>query len=104
MRIAGNEGPRVWSVALCCLMNSVTSSTAILEFDRFQIIADRRELLAGGRVVELGAREFDLLLVLVEARGSVVSKDELIMRVWPGRVVEEGNLQTAIWALSARLC
>jgi predicted ATPase len=84
-------------------MNSVATSPANLEFDRFQIIADRRELLAGGRVVELGAREFDLLLVLVEARGSVVGKDELIMRVWPGRVVEEGNLQTAIWALRKAL-
>jgi predicted ATPase/DNA-binding winged helix-turn-helix (wHTH) protein len=77
----------------------VATSPASLEFGQFQIIADRRELLAGGRVVELGAREFDLLLVLVEARGSLVSKDELMMRVWPGRVVEEGNLQTAIWAL-----
>jgi predicted ATPase len=80
-------------------MNSVTTTPATLDFGRFQIIIERRELLAGGRVVELGAREFDLLLVLVEARGSVVGKDELMMRVWPGRVVEEGSLQTAIWAL-----
>jgi len=77
----------------------VTTTPANLEFGRFQISIDRRELLAGGRVVELGAREFDLLLVLVEAPGSVISKDELMMRVWPGRVVEEGSLQTAIWAL-----
>jgi len=81
----------------------VTTTPANLEFGRFQISIDRRELLAGGRVVELGAREFDLLLVLVEAPGSVISKDELMMRVWPGRVVEEGSLQTAIWALRKAL-
>ena len=45
------------------------------------------------------ARAFDVLMTLIEARGAVVSKDELIERVWPGRIVEENNLQAQVSAL-----
>jgi len=48
-------------------------------------------------------RAFDILVALIEANGSVVSKDELISRVWPGRVVEEGNLRAQIRALRMAL-
>jgi DNA-binding winged helix-turn-helix (wHTH) protein len=41
----------------------------------------------------------DILQVLVERAGSVVSKDELIARVWPRSVVEEINLRVHIAAL-----
>ncbi|WP_309625060.1 winged helix-turn-helix domain-containing protein, partial [Methylibium sp.] len=40
----------------------------------------------------LGARAFDVLMYLIEQRDRVVSKEELLQRVWPGRVVEENNL------------
>jgi TolB-like protein len=59
----------------------------------------RREVLADGRPIELGGRAFDLLMVLIEANGAVVDKDELMSRVWPGRVIEEGNLRAQIRAL-----
>jgi predicted ATPase/DNA-binding winged helix-turn-helix (wHTH) protein len=49
--------------------------------------------------VELGARAFDVLMTLIEARGAVVSKDALMKRVWPDRIVEENNLQAQISAL-----
>jgi TolB-like protein len=42
-------------------------------------------------------------VALIEANGSVVSKDELISRVWPGRVIEEGNLRAQIRALRMTL-
>jgi DNA-binding winged helix-turn-helix (wHTH) protein len=72
---------------------------AIVEFGRFRVVPHRRELLAEGRPVKLGGRDFDLLITLIEVPGAVVSKDELITRVWPGRIVEENRLQGAIAAL-----
>jgi DNA-binding winged helix-turn-helix (wHTH) protein len=38
-------------------------------------------------------------LALIEAPGAVVGKDELLSRIWPGRIVEENRLQNEIWAL-----
>jgi DNA-binding winged helix-turn-helix (wHTH) protein len=50
-------------------------------------------LVADGVPIELGTRAFDLLLVLVEADGSLVTKDEFVRRVWPGIAVAEENLK-----------
>ena len=60
-----------------------------------------REFLADGRPVQIGGRAFDVLVALVDAEGSVVSKKALIKRVWPDRIVEENNLQIQISALRA---
>jgi len=49
--------------------------------------------------VPIRGRAFDLLLALVERRDRVVSKDELMKLVWPGRVVEEGNLTVHVAGL-----
>ncbi|WP_325170006.1 ATP-binding protein [Methylobacterium sp. C25] len=67
------------------------------------IYPEMRILVRGGQRVELRARAFDLLCVLVEARGSLVGKDELIEKVWSGAVVEENNLQAQISALRKAL-
>ena len=67
-----------------------------IEFRRFKAVPHRRELLADGRLVEIGGRAFDTLMALIDARGKVVSKDELMRRVWPDRVVEENNLPAQI--------
>jgi predicted ATPase/DNA-binding winged helix-turn-helix (wHTH) protein len=77
----------------------VPDAPAIVEFGRFRVEPHRRELLADGRPIKLGGRAFDLLMVLIEASGRVVSKDELMRRVWAGRIVEENSLQGAISAL-----
>src|SRR5438552_5203924 len=69
---------------------------ATIEFGRFKVVRHRRELLADGRPVELGGRAFDTLLALIDARGTVLGKDELMSRVWPDRVVEENNLAAQI--------
>lgn len=63
------------------------------------MLPHRRELLADGQQVRLGAGAFDALMALNEARGGVVSKDQLMARVWPDRVVAEKNLQSYIVAL-----
>jgi len=70
-----------------------------LRFGRFTVIPNRRELLDGGRSVELGGRAFDVLLALIESGGRVVSNEELMNRVWPGRVVEDNSLHAHVSAL-----
>src|SRR5712675_1193015 len=70
-----------------------------IEFGRFRVLPRRRELVIEDRPLELGGRAFDVLLVLIEASGAVVSKDVLMERVWPDRIVEENNLQAQISAL-----
>ena len=72
---------------------------AAIEFGRFRVLPHRRELLAEGRPLELGGRAFDVLMALIEASGAVVSKDVLMNRVWPNRVVEENSLQAQISTL-----
>jgi DNA-binding winged helix-turn-helix (wHTH) protein len=63
----------------------------------------RRQLLADGVPVELGTRAFDLLLVLLEADGSLVTKEELRSRVWPGMIMSEENLKCQISVLRKAL-
>ena len=74
-----------------------------LEFGRFRVLLRQRQLVADGVPVELGTRAFDLLLVLVEAGGSLVTKDELFSHVWPDTVVAEENLKVQISALRKAL-
>ena len=56
-------------------------------------------LVAGGKPVELGARAFDMLLVLVENPGRLVTKATLLERVWPRLVVDENNIPAQIASL-----
>lgn len=68
-------------------------------FGSVEIRPDERRLIVSGTPVALGARAFDLLLLLFENRERVVGKDELIASVWKGSVVEDGNLTVQISAL-----
>ncbi|NKC31109.1 ATP-binding protein [Falsiroseomonas selenitidurans] len=68
-------------------------------FGRFRLVPDRRILAAEDREVPIRGRAFDLLLALVERRDRVVSKDEILELVWPGRIVEEGNLTVHVAGL-----
>jgi DNA-binding winged helix-turn-helix (wHTH) protein len=80
-----------------------TATDTMLEFGRFRVLLRQRRLLAGGLPVELGARAFDILMVLIEADGALVTKDELQSRVWPGVVVAQDNLKVQISALRKAL-
>jgi DNA-binding winged helix-turn-helix (wHTH) protein len=82
--------------------SSAAADTA-LEFGRFRVQLRRRQLLADGVPVELGTRAFDLLLVLLEADGLLITKEELLSRVWPGLVVSEENLKVQVSALRKAL-
>jgi DNA-binding winged helix-turn-helix (wHTH) protein len=63
----------------------------------------QRQLLADGVPIELGTRAFELLLVLLEANGSLISKEQLLARVWPRIVVAEHNLKVQVCALRKAL-
>lgn len=83
--------------------SSPAAADATAEFGRFRVLLRRRQLVADGVPIELGARGFDLLLALVEADGSLVTKEELMSRVWPGIVVAEENLKVQISLLRKAL-
>jgi DNA-binding winged helix-turn-helix (wHTH) protein len=88
------------------LPNRVTGWHSVrdsVEFGRFRVLLRRRRLLADGVPVELGTRAFDLLLVLLEAGGALVTKEELLNQVWPSVVVSEENLKVQISALRKAL-
>jgi len=80
-------------------MAGLPEHPATIEFGRFKVVRHRRELLADGRPVELGARAFETLVALIDARGTVLGKDELMRRVWPDRIVEENNLAAQVSTL-----
>ena len=74
-----------------------------VRFGRFRFDIGQRELSRDGVPVRLGSRALDILSVLASARGDVVTKDELLARVWPGLIVEENNLQVQVSALRKAL-
>ena len=72
-------------------------------FGRFQFDLGRRRLLHDGEPVELGGRALEILCLLASAKGAVLSKDELMTRLWPTRAVAENNLHVHISALRKAL-
>src|SRR5579863_2136190 len=72
---------------------SASNSDTIVRFGRFCVLPRTRQLLAEGTPVEVGSRAFDLLMVLIEARGDLVSNDEIMNRVWPTTSVDETNVR-----------
>jgi TolB-like protein len=74
-----------------------------LSFGRFRLDLGRRILTRDGQPVAVGSRAFDILCVLAAAKGEVVSKDELMSRVWSGVIVDENNIQVHVSALRKAL-
>jgi TolB-like protein/DNA-binding winged helix-turn-helix (wHTH) protein/Flp pilus assembly protein TadD len=78
------------------------STTEIFEFDRFHL--DRRGLFrrdgdAPRAPMEIGSRALDVLRVLLDRPGDLVSRDEIMAAAWPGIVVEDNNLTIQIATL-----
>lgn len=74
-----------------------------LRFDRFELQLEERRVLSAGRELALRGRAFDVLAVLARRAGRLVSKDELLQQVWPGLVVEEGNIAVQVAAVRKAL-
>jgi DNA-binding winged helix-turn-helix (wHTH) protein len=72
-------------------------------FGRFCLMATQRRLERDGTPVIIGCRALDLLIVLVECAGTVVSKRDLMVRVWPHVIVDESNLRVQVSGLRKAL-
>ncbi|RWB98597.1 MAG: tetratricopeptide repeat protein [Mesorhizobium sp.] len=74
-----------------------------LSFGPFCLAAGERLLTREGAPVELGSRALEILIVLTSAPNEVVSKKDLMSRVWPDVVVEEGSLRFQMTGLRKAL-
>lgn len=68
-------------------------------FGPFRLSGSRRFLERAGIPIDLGARALDILIVLVERAGEVVSKRDLMARVWPDVMIDDVNLRVQIMGL-----
>jgi Tol biopolymer transport system component/DNA-binding winged helix-turn-helix (wHTH) protein len=81
----------------------VETTFCYFEFGEFRLDAHRRILQKRGETIHLTPRSFDLLCVMVENAGRVLTHDELLEKVWAGTFVEQGNLKKTISALRQAL-
>src|SRR5215211_7196184 len=79
------------------------STTQFYAFGPFLIDVKRRLLSRDGDAVPLKSKVLDLLLAMVEGRGRLLEKEELLKAVWPGQFVEEANLSVSVSALRRAL-
>ena len=75
----------------------------IYEFGAYRVEVRRRMLLRAGETVPLTPKVFDTLLYLVQRKGELVEKEELMNALWPDTAVEENNLSQNISALRRAL-
>jgi DNA-binding winged helix-turn-helix (wHTH) protein/tetratricopeptide (TPR) repeat protein len=73
------------------------------EFGPYRLDPRTRVLWRAGELVKLPPKALDILLALVEQHGDVVSKEQLLRRVWPDTFVEEANLSVNVSALRKAL-
>ena len=72
-------------------------------FGSYQLVPAQRLLLNSGKSLRLGSRALEILITLVEYAGKIVSKDQLIGRVWPNTAVDEGALRVHVAAVRKAL-
>jgi DNA-binding winged helix-turn-helix (wHTH) protein/pimeloyl-ACP methyl ester carboxylesterase len=80
-----------------------TDEAPVYEFGDFRLEVRERRLLRGGRPVPLTTKVFETLRVLLARSGRLITKDDLMRRIWPDTVVEENNLNHNISALRRAL-
>jgi DNA-binding winged helix-turn-helix (wHTH) protein len=78
------------------------AATAIA-FGPFRVFLMQRLLTKSDKPIQIGSRAFDILVALLERPGELVSKEELIARVWPSTFVEQANLAVQIGGLRRAL-
>jgi len=74
-----------------------------LSFGPFRLLRTQFLLLEGDKPLPVGSRALEILIVLLERRGELVSKQELMARVWPNIFVEPANLTVHMSALRRAL-
>ena len=83
--------------------HAAVPAPAEIAFGSFRLLPAQFLLLEGDKPVRLGSRALEILIVLLERPGELVSKQELMARVWPNIFVEPANLTVHISALRRTL-
>lgn len=78
-------------------------SGILFKFGDFVLNPETRHLFRQTEAVRLPPHAFDILLFLIQKRGTVVSKEELLQQIWPGTFVEETNLAVHVSAIRRAL-
>src|SRR5262245_56373343 len=81
----------------------MATRSEVFHFDEFTLDVRERRLLRGTEAVRLSPKAYDVLVALVRQRGRLVTKDELLKRLWPESFVEEGGLSVHVSALRKAL-
>ena len=68
-------------------------------FGQFRLEVERNRLLHDGEPVQLRRKSYEILLLLVEHPGEIITKEQIISTVWPDQMVEENNLTQQIYKL-----
>src|SRR5690348_8111092 len=79
------------------------ASHEVFHFDEFTLDVQERRLLRGAELIRLSPKAYDVLVALVQQRGRLVTKDELLRRIWSESYVEEGSLNVHVSALRKAL-
>ena len=79
------------------------TAQVLYEFDKFRLNPAEQLLLCDDKPVPLTPKAFQILCVLLQSKGRLLDKDDLIKRVWPNSFVEEANLSVNISALRKAL-
>jgi predicted ATPase/DNA-binding winged helix-turn-helix (wHTH) protein len=88
----------------CSRSDSLTlSPEQAVHFGPYRVYPGQRLVMEADQPLRLGRRAMDILLILLEHAGNVVSKQQLIARVWPNSVVEDINLRVHMAALRKAL-
>jgi len=82
---------------------SADAARADVSFGPFRLLPKQLLLLEGDKPVCLGSRALEILIALLERRGELVSKQDLMARVWPNVFVEPANLTVHMSALRRAL-
>src|SRR5215471_11653566 len=79
------------------------SAFVAYELGPFRLEPAEHRLTRDGQVVALPRRAFEMLVFLVERAGHLVTKEELLERLWRGTFVEEGNISQNVFLLRRAL-
>jgi predicted ATPase/DNA-binding winged helix-turn-helix (wHTH) protein len=84
---------------MCQRIKENSPSDEVISFGPFRLYTAQRLIEREGVPLHLGGRALDILIVLVEQASEVVSKNDLMARVWPNATVDEGSLRVHVAAL-----
>ena len=97
------QGPDAAKPFLPNRTEPVAAAPTEISFGPFRLLPTLFLLLEGDKPVPLGSRALEILIVLLQRPGELVSRQELMTRVWPNVFVEPANLTVHISALRRML-